>query len=87
MLNNELLNKDIDVFLEQSPLIILDIKSATYMDKSGKDTKNIRHISRRIHFVTNGKEWSFQKAVCCDGVLQLAYIEPRMLGKMNLILY
>ena len=50
ILNNELLKKDTDVVPEQAPLIILDSKSAIYMDKNSKDTKNTRYISRRIHF-------------------------------------
>ena len=36
MINNELLNKDPDVVPEQSPLVILDGKSAIYMAKIAK---------------------------------------------------
>ena len=55
MINNWLLNKDPDVVPEQTPLIILDIKSYLCMAKNAKDTKHTRHISRRIQFVINGE--------------------------------
>ena len=41
------------------------------MDNNGKDTKNTRHIDRRIHFVRNGEDWNFHKTVCCEGSLRL----------------
>ena len=50
---HELLNKDLDIVLEEAPLIVLDIKSAMCMTKNGKDTKHTRHISRRMHLVRN----------------------------------
>ena len=31
-------------------MIIFDSKSAVFMSNNGKDTKHIRHISRRMHF-------------------------------------
>ena len=49
-----LLNKDIDIVPEESPLIILDSKSAVCMAKNGKDSKHTRHIARRVHFLING---------------------------------
>ena len=55
MINIEFLNKDSDVVPEQLPLIILDSKSAVFMTKIGKGTKNNRHIFRRMHFVINGE--------------------------------
>ena len=51
---HELLNKDPDIVPEETPLIVLDSKSAMCMDNNGKDTKYTRHIARRIHFVRNG---------------------------------
>ena len=33
-----------------------------------------RHISRRIHFVRNGKECNMHKTVWCEGGMQLSYI-------------
>ena len=50
-----LLNKDSDIFTEESPLIIFDSKSAVFMDKNGKYNKHTRHISGRVHFVRNGE--------------------------------
>ena len=54
MLIHESLNKDPYIFPEESPLFVLDGKSAACMDKNGKDNKHTRHITRRIHFVSNG---------------------------------
>ena len=51
ILNNELMDKDLDVVPKHAPLIILDIELAVCIDKNGKDTKQTRHISRRMHFV------------------------------------
>ena len=55
MLIHELLNKDPDIVPEEDPLIILDGKSSVCMAKNGKDTKHTRHISRRVHLVSNGE--------------------------------
>ena len=74
MLIHELLNKDPDIFPQEDPLIILDIKSAVCMDKNGKDTKHTRHISRRVHFVRNGEKCNMHKIDWCEGSLQLADI-------------
>ena len=56
---------------EQALPIILDIKSAICMDKNGKDTKNTRHLSRRIHFVRNIEDCSLHNTVWCERGLQL----------------
>ena len=71
MINNELLNKDIYVVPEQSPIIILDRKSSMCMAKNGKDTKYTRYISRIIQFLRNDKECNINNKVCCEGGLQL----------------
>ena len=55
MLIHEFLNKDTDIVSEEYPLIIFDSKSAVCMAKNVKDTKHIRHISRRINFIRNGE--------------------------------
>ena len=47
------MNKDSDIVPEEAPLIILDIKSAMFMAKNGKDNNHTRHISRRVNFVSN----------------------------------
>ena len=54
MLNNEFLNNDPDLVPEQSPLIILDRKSAACMSNNDKDTKHTRQLSRIMHCVING---------------------------------
>ena len=46
MLIHELLNKYPDIVPEESPLIVLDIKSAMYMAKNGKNT-NIPDTSQK----------------------------------------
>ena len=56
ILIHELLNKDPDIVLEGASLIILDIKSAFFIDNNGKYTKHTRHISRRVNFVRNGEK-------------------------------
>ena len=54
MLINELSNKDPYIVPEEAPLIVLDNKYAVCMAKNSKDTKQTRHITRRMHFVRNG---------------------------------
>ena len=54
MLICELLNKDLDIFLEEAPLIILDSKSAMCMYKIGGDTKHTSQIARIMDFVRTG---------------------------------
>ena len=44
------------------------------MTKNGKDTKQTIHISRKMHFLGNGKECNLHKTVWCEGGLQLADI-------------
>ena len=55
MLIHELLNKDPDIVPEESPLIVLDSKSAMCMANNGKDNKHTRHIARRMYLVRNGE--------------------------------
>ena len=61
MLIHDFINKDPDIFPEEAPLIVLDSKYAMCVDKNGKDTKHTRHISRRMHFVSNGEKCKMQK--------------------------
>ena len=74
MINIWLLKRVPDAVPEEAPTIILDIISAVFMDKNGKDTNHIRHISRRMHFVRNFEECNLQKIVCCEGGMKLADI-------------
>ena len=55
-------------------LVIFDSKLDICMDNTGKETKHIIHIFRRIHSVRNGEECNFHKTVWCEGGLQLADI-------------
>ena len=55
MLIRELLNKDTDIVPEEAPLIVLGGDSAICMANNFKYTKHTRHISRRMHFVMDGK--------------------------------
>ena len=52
---HELLNKDPDIVPEEAPIIILDSKSSLFIYKNGKDTNHTRHITRIVHFVSNGE--------------------------------
>ena len=54
MLLHEFLNKDPDIVPEEAPMIVLYSKYGICMDKNGKDTKQTRHISRRMNLVRNG---------------------------------
>ena len=77
---------------KESPLFVLDSKSAMCMDKNGKDTKHTRHIARRINFVRNGEKCKMHKIDCCEGGLQLADIvtknvsEPDLTPRMKYIM-
>ena len=71
MLIHELLNKDPDIVPDETPLVVLDSKSALCMAKNGKDTKHTRHISRIMYFVTNGEKCKMHKIDWCAGGLHL----------------
>ena len=92
MLIHEFLNKDTDIVPEESPLIVLDSKPAMCMAKNVKDTKDIKHIARRMHFVSNGKKCKMPKIDWCGGGLQLAdigtnnLIEPDLTPRMKYIM-
>ena len=81
MLINEFLNKDTDIVPEEAPIIILDSKYTVCMSKNGKYTKHTSHISRRVHFVSNGEKSKIQKVDWCEGGLQLAYISTKNVGE------
>ena len=92
MLIHELLNKDTDIVPEESHLIFLDSKSSMCMSNNGKDTKHIRHISRRTHFVSNGEKCKMHRIDWCEVGLQLADIgtknvsEPDLTPRMKYIM-
>ena len=60
-----LLNKDPYIVPEEAPLIFLNSKSAMCMAKNVKDTKHTRHISRRMHSVSNGEKCKMQNIDWC----------------------
>ena len=57
---------------KESPLIVLDSKSAMCMANNGKDTKHTRHIVRIMHFVRNGEKYKMNRIDWCEGGPQLA---------------
>ena len=79
-----LLNKCPYIVSEEAPLIILDRESAVCMSKNGKDTKNTRHISRRVNFVSNGESCKIYKIDLCEGGMQFADIATKNVGDNDL---
>ena len=77
---------------KESPLIVLNSKSAMWMAKNGKDTKHTRHISSRMNLVRNGEKCKTHKIDWCEGGLQLADIgtknvsEPDLTPRMKYIM-
>ena len=78
------MNKDSEIVPEEDPLIILDMKSAMCMVNNGKDTKNIRHIARRMNLLRNYENCNIQNIDWCEGGLQLAEIATKNVGDNNL---
>ena len=74
ILIHELLNKDTNMVPEEAPLVVLDSKYAMCVAKNGNDTKHIRHIERRIHFVRNGEKCKMHKIGWWEGGLHLSEI-------------
>ena len=60
--------------------------------KNGRDTKNTRHIARRIYLVRNGEKYKMPKIDWCEGGLQQADIgtknvsEPDLTPRMKYIM-
>ena len=77
---------------EESPLIVLDSKSAMCMAMNGKDTKHTIHIARRMHFVRDGEKCKMHKIDWCEGGLQFTDIvtknvsEPDLTPRMKYIM-
>ena len=84
MLVHELLNEDTDMVPKEAPLIVLDSKYAMCMAKNGKDTKNTRHIERRMHFVRNREKCKMHKIYWCEGGLHLADISTKNVSETDL---
>ena len=62
----------------------MDTKSDMCMAKNGKYTKHVRHISSRIHFVSNGEKCKMHKIYLCEGGMQLADIATKNIGESDL---
>ena len=84
ILIHELLKKDPDIFPEEAPMILLDSKSGVFMANNVKDTKNTRHVARRIHFVRNGKKCNMHKIDWCTGGLKSTDIATNNVGDHDL---
>ena len=78
------MNNDPYIVPEENPLIILDNNSDVCMAKNGKYTKHTRHITRRVNFVRNGKNWKMHKIGWCEGGFQLAGIATKNVGYHDL---
>ena len=84
ILINKLLNKDTEIFTEESTLIVLDGKAAMFMSNNGKDTKHTIHIARRMHLVRNCEKCKMNKIDWCEGGLQLVDIGTNNVGEPDL---
>ena len=84
MLIHEFLNKDPDIVKEEYPLIVMCGKSAMCMAKNVKYTKHTIHITRRMHFVRNGKKCKMHKIDWCEGGMQLADIGTKNVSEPDL---
>ena len=82
ILIHELLNKDPDIVPLEYPMIVFDIKSAMCMAKNGKDTKNTRHIARRMHFKGMDKSAICTILIGVREVCSWHTLIPRMLVSM-----
>ena len=81
---HKLLNKDPDIVPEEATLSVLDSRSDMCMDKNSKDTKQKRHIERRIHLVRNGEKYKMQDIDWYEGGLQLEDIVTNNVGDNDL---
>ena len=70
----------INISLE-TPIIILDIKSAVCMAYNGKDTKHDRNIARKVHLVRNGEKCKIHHIDWCEVGLKLADIAAKNVGE------
>ena len=81
MLINEFLNKDLDIVPEEAPLIVLDSKSAMFMDNNGNDTNHTMHIERRVNIAKNSENFKMHKTDCCEGGMQLVETATNNFGE------
>ena len=92
MLIHKFLSKDLEIVIEEAPLIVLDSKYAMCMAKNGKDIKHTRKIARRMHLVRNGEKCKMHIINWCEGGLKLVDIgtknvsEPDLTPRMKYIM-
>ena len=79
-----MLNKDPGIVPEEAPIIILYGKYSVCKYNNIKDTKNTRHIYRRVYLVRNNEKFKVHKIDWCEGDLKLSDIENRNVGENNL---
>ena len=84
MLIHEFLKKDTYIVPEESPLIILDIKSAVCIAYNCKYSKHTRNIARRVYFVRNGKKCKIHKIEWTEGGMQLEDIATTNVGENDI---
>ena len=77
-------NKDPGIVPEEAPIIILYGKYSVCKYNNIKDTKNTRHIYRRVYLVRNGEKWKMYKIDWCEGGLQLSDIGTKNVGDNDL---
>ena len=68
---------------ESEPIIILDIKSAVFMSKNIKDTKQTRNIFRGMQLVKMVKSTISTKKCGVRDVFSWHILKPKMLGRLN----
>ena len=54
------------------------------MANNDRDTKHTRHISRRIHFVSNGENCKMHKIDWCEGGIKLVDIGTKNVSEPDL---
>ena len=77
MLIHELSNKGPVIVPKESPLYILDIKSAVYMAKNGNNTNHNKNIARRLYFMINCEKYKWHKIEWYEWGLQLSDIATK----------
>ena len=84
MLIYEFFNKDPYMVPEEAPLIIVDSKSAVFMDNNGKYSNHTKHIARRVNCVRIGENCKMHKIDWCEGGLQLSDAATTNVGENDL---
>ena len=62
----------------------MDSKSAVCIDNNVKDTKNTRHIYRKVHFVSKDEKQKNKKIKWCEGGIYLSDIATKNVSENDL---